>query len=297
MSSNNAIPAPSLDPDTGIVARLRTALDPVTHAASDVRERIERVPRGYLAVVALGILIATLVTALLLLPTIQIQFGEDYKFFMAIADRWRSGQSVYLPLQLAGPYTEMSGRDMIYPPPALWLFVVMSFLPAFLWWVIPLGVVAAVTLWYKPEPWTWIPLAIAVAYPRTQSMLIWGNTGMWIAAFVALGLVWGWPGILVLIKPSLAPLALVGLKARRASLIALAVFAVLNIPLIPLWFDFVTVVRNAGSTWPSLLYSVPDVPLALMPVIAWLGSGRRRTTAVAATSIAGSSLQSEAATG
>ena len=297
MSTNHVIPAPTLEPDTGIVARLRTAFDPVTHAAASVHERIERVPRGYLAVAALGILIAALVTALLLLPTIQIQFGEDYKFFMAIADRWRTGQSVYLPIQLAGPYAETSGRDMIYPPPALFLFVGMSFLPAFLWWVIPLGIVAAVTIWYRPEPWTWIPLAIAIAYPRTQSMLIWGNTGMWIAAFVALGLVWGWPGILVLIKPTMAPLALVGVKARRASLIALGIFAVLNIPLTPLWLDFVTAVRNAGSTWPSVLYSVPDVPLTLIPVIAWLGSGRQRARGVPTVQVRGSSVQSEAATG
>ena len=242
--------------------------------ASMLHESLRRVPVSYCVVATLGILIAVGVADLLILPTIRQQWGEDYRFFMAIADRWRTGQSVYLPHQLAGPYVETSGVDMIYPPLALLLFVPMSFLPAALWWILPLGTVAVVVAYLRPEPWTWVVFALALWYPRDQSMIIWGNTGMWMAAFVALGILWGWPAALVLIKPSLLPFLAAGLRRPRALMAGIAALALLGLLMLPLWADFFTAVRNAGSSWPSLLYSLPDIPLLFIPVIAWIGRTR-----------------------
>jgi hypothetical protein len=234
-----------------------------------------RLPSGYYAAAAIGILLAVIVVNAMDLATVRRQWGEDYRFFMSIADRWRTGASVYLPHQLAGPYAELSGRDMIYPPLALLLFVPLSYLPAPLWWILPLGIIAAVIVRLRPEAWTWPLLALALWYPRDESMIIWGNTGMWVGAVVALGLVWGWPAALVLLKPSLAPFMLAGGRNPRALGLGVLVLAVISLTMLPLWIDFVTAVRNAGATWPSVLYSLPDVPLLLMPLLAWAARSRR----------------------
>ncbi|HEV8698064.1 MAG TPA: glycosyltransferase family 87 protein [Candidatus Limnocylindrales bacterium] len=244
--------------------------------AARVMARLRRLPSGYYACAAIAILLAIVVVNAMDLATVRQQWGEDYRFFMAIAERWRTGASVYLPHQLAGPYVELSGRDMIYPPIALLLFVPLSFLPAPLWWIIPLGTIAAVIIWFRPEAWTWPVFALALWYPRDESMIIWGNTGMWMAALVGLGLVWGWPAAFVLLKPSLAPFLLAGIRKPRALVVGLVVLAALSLTMVPLWADFITAVRNAGSSWPSVLYSLPDVPLLLMPALAWMARTRGR---------------------
>jgi hypothetical protein len=247
--------------------------------AARVMSSLRRLPPGYYACAAIGILLAVVVVNAMDLVTVRQQWGEDYRFFMAIADRWRSGGSVYLPHQLAGPYTELSGRDMIYPPIALLLFVPLSFLPAPLWWILPLGAIAAVIIWLRPEAWTWPVFALALWYPRDESMIIWGNTGMWMAALVGLGLVWGWPAAFVLLKPSLAPFLLAGSGKPRALVLGLVVLAAVSLTMVPLWLDFINAVRNAGSSWPSVLYSLPDIPLLLMPVLAWMARTRGRRDA------------------
>jgi len=244
--------------------------------AARVMARLRRLPSGYYACAAIAILLAIVVVNAMDLATVRQQWGEDYRFFMAIAERWRTGASVYLPHQLAGPYTELSGRDMIYPPIALLLFVPLSFLPAPLWWIIPLGTIAAVIIWFRPEAWTWPVFALALWYPRDESMIIWGNTGMWMAALVGLGLVWGWPAAFVLLKPSLAPFLLAGIRKPRALVVGLVLLAALSLTMVPLWADFITAVRNAGSSWPSVLYSLPDIPLLLMPALAWMARTRGR---------------------
>jgi hypothetical protein len=233
-----------------------------------------RVRSDYYACAAIGILLAILIVNAMDFAVVRHQWGEDYRFFMAIADRWRIGESVYLPHQLAGPYLEQSGRDMIYPPVALLLFVPLSYLPAPLWWIIPLGTIAAVIVWFRPEAWTWPLFALALWYPRSESMIIWGNTGMWIAALVALGLVWSWPAALVLIKPSLAPFVLAGSRNPWALGLGVALLAAGSLTMLPLWIDFASAVRNAGASWPSVLYSLPDIPLLLMPVVAWATRSR-----------------------
>jgi len=244
--------------------------------AARVMARLRRLPSGYYACAAIAILLAIVVVNAMDLATVRQQWGEDYRFFMAIAERWRTGASVYLPHQLAGPYTELSGRDMIYPPIALLRFVPLSFLPAPLWWIIPLGTIAAVIIWFRPEAWTWPVFALALWYPRDESMIIWGNTGMWMAALVGLGLVWGWPAAFVLLKPSLAPFLLAGIRKPRALVVGLVLLAALSLTMVPLWADFITAVRNAGSSWPSVLYSLPDIPLLLMPALAWMARTRGR---------------------
>ena len=93
---------------------------------------------------------------------------------------------------------------------------------------------------------------------------------MWMVAFICLALWRSWAGPLVLLKPSLAPFALIGI-GRRSWFIALAIVVAASIPFGSLWLDYVTVLRNSHV---PLTYSLLDLPLTLAPVIAYLG--RRR---------------------
>ena len=44
----------------------------------------------------------------------------------------------------------------------------------------------------------------------------------------------------------------------------------MSVPFIALWFDYVTSVRNNVGDWPGLFYSLPDYPLLMIPILAWL---------------------------
>ena len=98
-----------------------------------------------------------------------------------------------------------------------------------------------------------------------------GNPSMWIAAFAAAGTVAGWPYVLVLLKPSLAPLALPGIR-RRSWWIAGLALAAISLPFGSMWLDYVTAIRNADE---GVLYSLRDVPIVLIPIVAWWGGSRR----------------------
>ncbi len=212
------------------------------------------------------------------LPEILNQWGEDYQWFVDMTRRWVETGIFYNPHQLAGPYEAGSGVDMLYPPVALFLFVPFVWLPAFLWWIIPLGVLTWHVATARPQWWAWPLLALLVFVPRSQSIVIWGSTGMWIAAFVALGLRFAWASPFVLLKPSFAPFALIGIT-RRQWWVGAAALAGLSLLVLPMWPDFVAVMRNNVGPWPGLFYSVPDVPFMLVPVVAWWGrSGQVRST-------------------
>ena len=111
---------------------------------------------------------------------------------------------------------------------------------------------------------------------ETAGMLVAGNTGMWLLAGVAGGLLWGWPAVVVIIKPFVAPFALLGAN-KRGWWVGVAVATLLSIPLIGQWLVYPAVVLNAHS----MAYSpVLMAPLLLVPVWAWVGrtnSAYRRT--------------------
>jgi hypothetical protein len=93
---------------------------------------------------------------------------------------------------------------------------------------------------------------------------------MWAMAIVALGLYLSWPLVLLVIKPTFAPIALLGAR-RRSWWIALAVVAALNVVALPLWLEYAAVVRNSDL---RLDYSLLNLPLVGLPAIAWLGRSR-----------------------
>jgi hypothetical protein len=94
---------------------------------------------------------------------------------------------------------------------------------------------------------------------------------MWTMAFVAAGAVWGWPAVAIAFKPTFAPLALIGASRRSTWLGAIPV-AIFVIVTWGLWADWLTVIEDA-SLAPT--YSLLNVPLVAIPVVAWLGKGPR----------------------
>ena len=93
-----------------------------------------------------------------------------------------------------------------------------------------------------------------------------GNPVMWVLAFLALGCLYKWPSALVLLKPSLFPFALVGIRSR-SWWIALAAGIAVSLPFGVMWISWVLVLVN--STEGGILYSLQDVPILLLPIIAW----------------------------
>lgn len=219
-----------------------------------------------LAVVALveaGVLIQQIVT-----PGTTWDFGQDYVFYRDVGARWLADGTYYLPHQLTGePYGFAAMRDVLYPPTALPLFVALVFTPALLWWAVPAAVIGYALYRWRPGRWAIAGMLLLLCWPRSIGYVLYGNTDMLVMASVAGGLLWGWPAALIVIKPTMAPLALLGIK-RRSWWVACVVLAVLSLAMLPLWFDYLTAMRNLGI---GLDYSIGSLPLVLVPLVAWAG--------------------------
>jgi len=198
--------------------------------------------------------------------------GMDFVLYRDATQRWLAGGPFYEPYQLVGPYLVSPG-DILYPPPALILFVPFTVLPALLWWAIPLVVTGWLVWWHRPSPIAWAGIAFALWFPTTGVTLLHGNPFMWATMAVALSTRWHWPGVLVLLKPTLLPFAAINLR-HRSWWIALAGPIAVSIPFAAMWPDYIAVITNA--TDPSgIAYSVGQFPFLSIPVFAWLGSTRR----------------------
>lgn len=195
----------------------------------------------------------------------------DYDYYRALGQTWLTTGAYYLPEQLSGPYVQTTMVHNAYPPHALLLFVPFIFLPAALWWAIPVGIVAYVLRYLRPPGWVWIVILALIAWPRSIAGLITGNTDMWIAAFIAAGIRWGWPALAVSLKPSFAPLVLLGFRRPTATAIGAVLLLALMAAGFPLWVDYATVLGNV-SIDPA--YSFNSIPLILVPLVAWATSTR-----------------------
>ena len=222
--------------------------------------------RDVAVVLTIAILVAAIGNALVTIPPLLEQgiVGGDFRIYHDAAARWLSTGAFYEPYQLSGAYA-ISPGDVLYPPTILYLLVPFLVLPAILWWAVPLTIIAAVVLRFRPAPWAWPLIALAVWWPRDQGLLLLGNPGMWVGAAIAAGFVRGWPAALVVLKPSLAPFAVVGIGTRRWWH-AMAVLAVCSVPLVGLWLQYAAVLQNSDGT---IGYSLLELPFMLIPVVAW----------------------------
>jgi hypothetical protein len=203
--------------------------------------------------------------------------GDDYRIYMDATARWLNGGSYFLPRQLAGPYQIEMG-DVMYPPVALCLFVPALVLPAVFWWAVPTTVSAAAFRRLRPPAWAVAISLVIFVYPKNLATVFDGNPGMYVFAALAAAAAWGTPASLALFKPSLFPLALVGIRSRTWWY-GFAALVLLSLPLLPLTLTWLRVVLDARPGGPT--YSLMDAPACAVPLLWWFSSGRRRTTAPA----------------
>ncbi len=196
-------------------------------------------------------------------------FGLDYQWHVDAARRLLETGTPYWPWQLEGPY-DIGNGAILYPPTAFALFIPFIWLPAVLWWAIPTGLLVYCAWRHHPPLWAWAMVGAILAYEKSLNVYVFGNPTMWLVAAVALATRWGWPSVLVLAKPTFAPLALIGV-GRRSWWTALAVFAAVSLLFGRLWLDWIRVASNSDV---SLFYNLPTVPLMLAPLIPWLTGDR-----------------------
>ena len=253
-------------PSLAMNTRVHSAAQaPVTAEGSGASSLTPRV-RIVLTAVTAAILtfpIVDLVRAALK-PNVNGYLAIDYTLYMEATRRWLAGGPFYEPYQLAGPYAIQMG-DVLYPPNSLYLLVPFTVLPALLWWGVPLGITAWAVWRMRPSPVAWPFIALCLFWPPFVARMVAGNPVMWVMAAVALGCLVKWPSVFVLLKPSLFPFALIGSRDRRWWL-TLAVWGILAIPFGMMWRDWLVAVSNSNGG--GLLYSLQDVPILLLPIVA-----------------------------
>ena len=192
----------------------------------------------------------------------------DHAIYMVQAHRILAGGPLYPAWELSGPFYPGQGPE-VYPPPTVYgLIVPMSLLPDALWWVIPLGFLAAVVLWHRPSDAAWVLiLALLIAEPDTWVVIAAGNPSIWVAAAVALATIWRPVAILAALKPTLAPLALIGV-ASRGWWIAAALGLLVSLAWVPAWMDYARVLGNYRA---SVAIPPKEWALLAVPLVAWVG--------------------------
>jgi hypothetical protein len=195
--------------------------------------------------------------------------GTDINQYLRATQRWIETGTPYLASDVAGPVIHGSAT-FLHPPVSLYLFAPFLVLPLILWWAIPIGVVFWSVWSWRPAWWSWPFLALALAWPRFHGALLVGNTDLWVCAGVALGLRFGWPALVVAVKPSLLPLMLAGVR-HRSWWVGAAVVALACAPFALLWVDWFRVMLNGPG---NLAYSLPNVVWVAMPAVAWLARTR-----------------------
>ena len=243
-----------------------------TGATGDVAwNRVARIA----TITVMGVAILAIVAQLLIgFPYSNLggtDWGADLRGYVEASRSWLAGNGFYLPRQLHGPYPIALG-DVLYPPTALYLFIPFLVLPYQLWWVLAVGLLAFVIWSWRPALWAVASILVCLAFPNQPVLYFRGAPVIVFAALVAAALRWGWPGALIMLKPSIMPFALIGIRTR-GWWITTGILLVLTLPLIPLIPDWLRAVVDARGP-DGWLYSVKDLPLLMVPVIAYLGRTR-----------------------
>lgn len=195
-------------------------------------------------------------------------WGQDFAAYRDAAARWLAGGPFYDPAAIAGPWQFRTFHEVVYPPTSLALLAPFTVLPAALWWAVPALALAWCLRACRPSPIAWA--LIAVALLSRTSVYAWavGNPVIWEAGALAVAVrrPWGWA--LAVVKPSWAPLALLGAHDHRWWAVA-ALWGAAALLTLPLWPEWVAVMRNAPGFGYSL---VSDLPVVAVPLLARLGA-------------------------
>lgn len=190
----------------------------------------------------------------------------DLGHYLDATRRWLVTGTPYLPHEVAGPYEHYSPLTFLHPPITLYLFLPFLYVPAPLFWIIPLGIVAILVVAWRPHHLVWPLLALSLCTDGFRNAFVTGNTDLWMLMAVAAGLGWAWPAVVAVIKPTFAPIALLALR-RRSGQIALVIVVVAAVPMGNLWIEWWHVIQNGpGGLW----YSLPNYLWVAAPALAWV---------------------------
>ncbi len=197
---------------------------------------------------------------------------RDLNIYTQATERLFSGGSWYLDRQLGGPYPILGG-DVLYPPVTALFFAFWLVLPFPIYLATPIVVTAWLIRSWAPSVWTWPMIALGIVWPFTLLKTTSGNPNVWVMMVIALGLRYRWPGALILLKPSFFPFLLIGIRTR-GWWIAAALIAGLSLLFLAPTLAYPRVILD--SRGDGLLYSLIDLPIVAIPVVAWLGRTRLR---------------------
>ena len=208
----------------------------------------------------------------------EAPLGYDLNIYVERTRSWLDGEGFYRARQLAGSYVIENG-DALYPPPFVLLMLPWAIgAPAVLWWLLPTVVAAAALYRLRPPLWAWALLALVLVYRRTLVAIVLGNPSIWVFAAILAGAAYGWPALGALIKPALAPFALIGAR-RRSWWIGLGVVSIVAVAFAPMWPDYLRVLldaRNGRDVW----YVVGEVPIGIaLTIVGWAGVRARAAVA------------------
>jgi hypothetical protein len=96
-------------------------------------------------------------------------------------------------------------------------------------------------------------------------------------AALGLATLYHWPAVVLLTKVTIAPLGLWGIRDRRWW-IALAVLVGLSLLFLPMWPTYVGVLLDAKHQ-AGVFYSAQDLPMLMIPLVAWATSTTRAARA------------------
>jgi hypothetical protein len=194
------------------------------------------------------------------------RIGVDYHIYIEATERWLAGGPFYPPEQVAASFDVRDG-GVLYPPVALVLFVPFTFLPALIWWILPILATVVGIVRLRPGLAGWPLIVACLLYGNSIWLVVSGNPVMFgVAALAWLGA--GWPATFFFLKPSLFPFAFLGAR-RRSWWVATLGLALVSLLLLPMWFDWLAVIRNAVTN-RGPLYSLHDLPLLMVPLLAWV---------------------------
>ncbi len=230
-----------------------------------------RARRAILTAVMLAILASDVAWVITHPAAFTTKAGGDFRAYTDAARRWLAGGSFYSADQLAGPYNIFTdGYAVLYLPTFLVLLVPFAMLPiAPLWWLVPIVGTFAIVAWHRAPVWSWPLMLAPFATQHAGHVLINGTPTIRIVLFVAVATVRPWLGARLL-KPAVAPFALIGINDRRWWVLA-AFLVGLSLPLA---FDYVVVDERNGRRLAVRPAGCAATPY---PIAAWWAGDRRRT--------------------
>ncbi|HEY4228410.1 MAG TPA: hypothetical protein VGM49_08720 [Candidatus Limnocylindrales bacterium] len=231
---------------------------------------------GLFALLVVGKFILVLQQAI---PDGMVAF--DFRVYADIAHQWLDTGAMYAHFQLAGPYVNTiyldGGVVNSYPPPITLLFTIFVFVPAILWWIIPLSIMTSMAVYWRPAPWSWPVVAASLALLPFAISVANGNSILWAMAATALATKWPGAALGLAGKPILLPFALPFLRPRRSWAVAGVIAAALALVTLPWWSDYIVAARNGAvglGLFGSLFYYFPHQFLVLVPLVPWIATTR-----------------------